>query len=374
MKSVPSPYPEFEIAELQRENQTLRQQLQQILEQAHRNQNIMERHQRFELDAIACTKFEELIAHIFSALAQTSELEMVTLMLLDPRQELAAMLADQRVELQAYPHLKLIANQRELASSDLSAHKPVLGPYMSTRHDHLFRSWAVRPRSVAVIPLRRQQKLIGFLNLGSQHAERFQRSMETDFIERLGSVIAIALENVLNNEKLVYIGLTDPLTKISNRRYVEQRMLEEINRARRQQYSIACMFLDIDFFKRINDQFGHQGGDDVLCEVAARIKAELRLSDTLGRFGGEEFVALLINTRLEDALQVAERIRRSIAGAACRLSDGSRCQTSISIGLTIMDPLLHRGEVGTVAREMLSRADQALYGAKHHGRNQVCYQ
>jgi diguanylate cyclase (GGDEF)-like protein len=176
-----------------------------------------------------------------------------------------------------------------------------------------------------VIPLRRQQKLIGFLNLGSQHAERFQRSMATDFIERLGSVIAIALENVLNNEKLVYIGLTDPLTKISNRRYVEQRMLEEINRARRQQYSIACMFLDIDFFKRINDQFGHQGGDDVLCEVAARIKAELRLSDTLGRFGGEEFVALLINTRLEDALQVAERIRRSIAGAA------ADCQTDRAV-------------------------------------------
>jgi diguanylate cyclase (GGDEF)-like protein len=195
--------------------------------------------------------------------------------------------------------------------------------------------------------------------------------MATDFIEHMASIIAICLENVINNERLTYIGLTDPLTGVSNRRYVEQRMLEEIGRARRQQYSIACMYLDIDFFKQINDKHGHQGGDDVLRDVAARIKAELRLSDTLGRFGGEEFVVLLVNTNQQDAIQVAERIRSSVGNKPFLLSMGGYCKTSISIGLTTLPAAKNAGEIDTVARDMLAKADQALYEAKSQGRDRV---
>ncbi|MBI1771397.1 MAG: GGDEF domain-containing protein, partial [Burkholderiales bacterium] len=174
-----------------------------------------------------------------------------------------------------------------------------------------------------------------------------------------------------NNERLTYIGLTDPLTNVSNRRYVEQRMLEEIARARRQRYSIACMYLDIDFFKQINDRYGHQGGDDVLKEVAKRIKDELRLSDTLGRFGGEEFVVVLVNTNLHDAIQVAERIRKSIAGQDFVLSEAGTCQATISIGLTTIDENTNYDDASSIARDLVLRADRALYQAKNGGRNQV---
>ncbi|MBC3928878.1 MULTISPECIES: diguanylate cyclase [unclassified Undibacterium] len=353
------------------ENHALRTQLDDILELAHRNQSILARHQSFELKIIGASHFKELISYIFSELANTSDLDIVTLALVDPRQDLQQMLNDLRIDLQEFPGLLFVRHEHELQTKALLSYKPLLGKYQGHLYGNLYRSCAKKPASVAVIPLVRQNRLIGYLNLGSFSAERFLTTMATDFIERLGSIIAICLENVLNNERLVYIGLTDPLTNVSNRRYVEQRTLEEIARARRQSYGIACMYLDIDFFKKINDQHGHQGGDDVLCEVAKRIKAELRLSDTLGRFGGEEFVVLLINANLQDAMLVAERIRRSIAGKPFTLSDKGHCSTTISIGLTTVSEKHNLGEATAVAREMISRADRALYDAKRSGRNQV---
>jgi len=352
--------------ELRMENNMLRSRLDDILEHAHRNQNIMERHQKFELQIIGASHFRELIISIFSSLAETSELDMVSLILLDPRQDLQQMLTDLRINLREFPHMLFVRSEREMQTPCVNSQKPVLGPYQRHLYEQFFRSYSEKPASVALIPLMRQGRLIGYLNLGSFSAERFLSTMATDFIQRLGSIIAICLENVINNERLTYIGLTDPLTNVSNRRYVEQRTLEEIGRARRQGYGIACMYLDIDFFKKINDQHGHQGGDDVLCEVARRIKAELRLSDTLGRFGGEEFVVLLINANLQDAMMVAERIRRSIADKAFALSEGGSCHSSISIGLTTVSEKQNHGD-----EVIVSRADRALYDAKRSGRNLV---
>lgn len=373
--AIPAQHQELE--ELRLENQSLRTKLENLLDLAHRNQNIMARHQSFDLKIIGANSFRELIAHIFSALSISSDLDMVTLLLLDQRADLQRRLGDLKIDVRDFPHLTFIKHESELQKPPQPfcdpEQKPLLGKFHPEFHRALFASCAIKPSSVAIIPLWRQGRLIGCLNLGSFQADRFQTSMATDFIQRLGSIIAICLENVINNEKLNYIGLTDPLTNVSNRRYVEQRTLEEITRAQRQKYSLACMYLDIDFFKKINDQYGHQGGDDVLREVAKRIKAELRLSDTLGRFGGEEFVVLLVNTDLQNARLVAERIRKSIADFPFLLGESGICKTSVSIGLSTVAPGNSSGDVTMIARDMLIRADQALYRAKKTGRNQVCY-
>ena len=266
-----------------------------------------------------------------------------------------------------------ISNIRELGMFEKEFNKPLLGAYKVNIHASFFSTYQKKPGSVAIIPLVRNEKMIGCLNLGSADPLRFNLVMATDFIENLASIIAICLENVINSERLTYIGLTDALTNVSNRRFVEQRMLVEIGRARRQQYNIACLYLDIDFFKNINDQYGHQSGDDVLKEVATRIKAELRLSDTLGRFGGEEFVVILVNASLHDALQVAERIRASIAGKTFTLSVATVCNTSISIGISTLNEENNQGDITNAAHELLWRADRALYDAKEQGRNRVCH-
>ncbi|MFZ6711353.1 DUF484 family protein [Undibacterium sp. TC9W] len=359
------------LLELQHENQALRARLDSLLELAHRNQSIMARHQSFDLKIIGANSFRELITNIFSALAITSELDVVSLVLFDKMGDLQQMLCDLKIDLNEFPHLVFLRHEVELSQPETALRKPQLGLYQSLAYSSYFSSFNKKPASIAIIPMRRQGRLIGCLNLGSFKADRFQPNMATDFIERLGSIIAICLENVINNERLTYIGLTDPLTNVSNRRYVEQRMLEEIARARRQRYSIACMYLDIDFFKQINDRYGHQGGDDVLKEVAKRIKNELRLSDTLGRFGGEEFVVVLVNTNLHDAIQVAERIRKSIADQDFILSEAGTCQATISIGLTTIDENTNYDNATSIARDLVLRADRALYQAKNGGRNQV---
>jgi diguanylate cyclase (GGDEF)-like protein len=224
---------------------------------------------------------------------------------------------------------------------------------------------------VALVPLLRNRRLIGSLNLGSRDPSRFTPLLGTDFVEHMGSIIAICLENVISNEMLKYIGLTDALTGVYNRRYMDRRLAEEVARARRQSYRLSCMYIDVDHFKRVNDEFGHQAGDDVLREVASRIKAELRMSDALGRFGGEEFVVLLIDADLESASMVAHRIRASVADQAFLLPDGQALPVTVSIGVAALEDFDREHAIEEVATALVGQADGALYEAKQQGRNRV---
>lgn len=354
------------------ELQLVRKQLRELLNEANHNQEIMTRHQELDLQLIGANSFRDLIEHILNTAADICDLHQITLCLLDQNDDLKTMLADLKIDSHDFPRLIFVATNTDLYRQVAPLKQAALGTYQASLHNHLFAPCEVKPRCVAIIPLIRQSKLLGCLNLGSLDVERFTTDMGTEFIERLGSIIAICLENVINSEKLTLISLTDALTNVNNRRYVEMRMIEEIGRARRQQYSIACMYLDIDFFKKINDAYGHQSGDDVLKEVAKRIKAELRLSDTLGRFGGEEFVVLLVNTNHQNAVVVAERIRRSIATKPFLLSAAGTCDVTISIGITTLFEDLNQGDIDETARALLKQADNALYLAKEQGRNRVC--
>ncbi len=349
----------------------VRAQLQDFINEARHNQNILNRHQTLDLQLIGAHSFRELIQHIFVTLAEICELDQVTLCLVNTQHNLQEMLADLKIDSAEFPFLLFVDTETKLHQAGRPLRKSVLGSYDAEQHQHLFAPCFEIPKSIAIIPLIRQTKLLGSLNLGSKDSERFTADMGTDFIERLGSIIAICLENVINSERLTQIGLTDALTNVSNRRCVEQRMLEEIARARRQHYGIACMYLDIDHFKKINDVHGHQGGDEVLKEAAKRIKAELRLSDTIGRFGGEEFVVLLVNTNRDNARYVAERIRKSIADKNFLLSMTGLCEVTLSIGIASLSDDHNLGEIENAAQSLLLRADRALYEAKEQGRNCV---
>jgi len=187
----------------------------------------------------------------------------------------------------------------------------------------------------------------------------------------MASIIAICLENVISNEMLKYIGLTDALTGVYNRRYIDRRLVEEIARARRQASRISLLYIDVDHFKRVNDTVGHQGGDEVLREVATRVKNELRISDALARFGGEEFVALLIDADIESATMVANRIRESVVGMPVELASGQLLTVSVSIGVATLDDFERDHTIEGVAQQLVAHADSALYQAKQSGRNRV---
>ncbi|QYF94756.1 DUF484 family protein [Massilia sp. PAMC28688] len=363
--------------DLTEENESLRASMAHMMEQAERNHGIMCRHQAFDLEIVGSDSFPSLISTIFRSLPVISELDIVSLCLIDEGEDIRTVMTRLGVDFDDYPHLVFVENAPALgfvpSRSDLltGPPRPLLGPYIPASHQPMFPHAPAGLQSIALVPLLRNKRLIGSLNLGSLDGTRFTPSMGTDFVEHMASIIAICLENVISNEMLKYIGLTDSLTGVYNRRYIDRRLTEEVARARRQQYRISVMYIDIDHFKQVNDTMGHQGGDEVLREVATRIKAELRVSDALARFGGEEFVVLLINAELADASVVAERIRTSIFNRPFALSSGNTQTVSVSIGVAALDDFARDNAAEGAGQALLAKADSALYKAKEAGRNRV---
>ena len=363
--------------ELSQENESLRASMAYMMEQAERNHDIMCRHQAFDLEIVGADSFPSLISTIFRSLPVISELDIVTLSLIDEGEDIRTVMGKLGVDFADFPQLVFVETTPALGfvpsrSEQLTGPpRPLLGPYVPATHQPMFPHAPAGLQSIALVPLLRNKRLIGSLNLGSLDGTRFTPAMGTDFVEHMASIIAICLENVISNEMLKYIGLTDSLTGVYNRRYIDRRLIEEIGRARRQLYRISVMYIDIDHFKMVNDSVGHQGGDEVLREVASRIKAELRASDALGRFGGEEFVVLLIDAELDSATMVAERIRASIGGRKFALSCGPAISVSVSIGVAALDDFERDHAIDGVAQTLVAHADSALYRAKEAGRNRV---
>ena len=153
---------------------------------------------------------------------------------------------------------------------------------------------------------------------------------------------------------------TDALTGVPNRRHLMTVAEHELARAQRYGGALALFMVDIDHFKTINDTFGHQAGDHVLIEIASRLRRSLRGSDMVARWGGEEFVVLLRDCALPDALRLAEDIRAAIA----ELPFGAMGSLTVSVGVA-------EARASEDLTTWLERADQALYRAKRSGRNEV---
>jgi two-component system, cell cycle response regulator len=165
------------------------------------------------------------------------------------------------------------------------------------------------------------------------------------------------------NARLEELATTDPLTKRPNHRTLVTLLDQELERANRYDRSCAILFMDIDHFKALNDGYGHGAGDTVLHDFAARVQASLRSIDTVGRWGGEEFVAVLPEVAAEDAYVIAERVRTAVAMKTFEVGGG----LSLSCSIGIASYPLHEQTRAT----LLKAADKAMYGAKRLGRNQV---
>jgi diguanylate cyclase (GGDEF)-like protein len=175
--------------------------------------------------------------------------------------------------------------------------------------------------------------------------------------------LADELERV--NKNLAELATIDPLTQVANRRAVENRLAHEFQRERRYKHPLACILVDIDNFKSVNDTYGHPVGDKVLIEVAAAIRESIRTTDLVARFGGEEFIILAPETTTVAAHMVAERIRRAITENTTAKADQGLPVVTASLGVASTEvPVANESE-------LVSKADAALYRAKPDGRNRV---
>lgn len=159
--------------------------------------------------------------------------------------------------------------------------------------------------------------------------------------------------------------ITDGLTNLANRKQLDTLLGDEIPRARRHGRDLALLMLDIDHFKNINDTYGHLTGDSVLRSLAALLQKRLRPNDKLGRYGGEEFCALLPETNLQSAAKIAEELRALIAAHAF-VAEESELRVTISIGAATL-------AAGMQPDDLYKSADEQLYRAKRSGRNKVCW-
>ena len=356
-------------SDLYRENQLLRRKLRAFLTQARENEQKMRRFQEQELRLISTPSLSELVQRVLYNYRTAFNLDVVSLALHDPRYEIQRILEDEGVRLSDFDNLSFLADTDELDSLYGVSLEPRLGSFDVLEHGGFFPA-NTRARSIALLPLVRYDELIGSLNLGSKDPERFLEGSATDFLQRLATIVAICLENATNHERLKRVGLTDSLTGVNNRRFFDQRLGEEVARARRSQEPLACLFLDIDRFKGINDTYGHRVGDRVLIEAASLIREQLRSTDVLGRYGGEEFSALLVNATQDKAMEIAERIRNAIEVHRFPWDDGEPLKATISIGVSSLEPG-PSSDNASQAENLVDRADQALYVAKNSGRNRV---
>jgi diguanylate cyclase (GGDEF)-like protein len=212
------------------------------------------------------------------------------------------------------------------------------------------------------IPLVSFGQTLGVLALDSSQPDAF-RDGDLQSLESVADICATAIQNAHYVERVKQLAYLDGLTGIFNRRFFELRIMEEIERARRYGTGMAVIMADIDQFKRLNDEFGHVLGDEVLRQASSLFHQQLRKIDVVCRYGGEEFGILLTQTNAQHAMIIAEKLRKMVEGWQF---PGVPRTVTISAGAAAFP------DHGTTRDELVRCADAALYAAKQGGRNRVC--
>jgi diguanylate cyclase (GGDEF)-like protein len=244
------------------------------------------------------------------------------------------------------------------------------GPVSDAAHECVAGMEVVKKRSagkrVVSVPLVSGDRVVGALEAVREQAgsRTFSRT-DTRLLEALASPIASALANSMRIAEAERLSQTDDLTKLHNARYLRQFLLSEVKRARRYGSCVSALFLDLDDFKKINDVHGHLAGSHVLMEMATIILSSVRDTDVVARYGGDEFVVILPETGVEQATQVAERIRDKIYRHP--FTGGRRLELRLTASFGVASFPQHAQS----PQQLVAFADTAMYEAKADGKNRV---
>lgn len=234
----------------------------------------------------------------------------------------------------------------QLRSDELTRHLPVLAIVDYDERSRLVKALEIGVNDILAKPIDPQE-------LSARARTQIRRKRYTDYLRD-------------NLDHSLELAVTDQLTGLHNRRYMTGQLDALVKRAALGGDPVSCLLIDIDHFKKINDGYGHDVGDEVLREFAVRLASNVRAIDLPCRYGGEEFVVVMPGTRLEDAQRIAERIRLHVAGSPFRVMGGSELLTvTISIGVAATSGPDDKPEA------LLKRADEGVYEAKATGRNRV---
>jgi diguanylate cyclase (GGDEF)-like protein len=361
-----------------KENRQLREQLDKLLNEARRNEQTQSSFDDFSLSVVAAQGPQELFQLLLEE-QKKFRIDEIRLCLVDRFHEVERLLTESYQN--NYPGLSFIDTETsKLLISDIPD-LPVLGTRIISKYDWLINiEETSKYRSAALLPLKRGNEIIGIQLLLSEDETRYNHSDGTTFLQKLGAMIAISIENCIYRQRTLELGYQDGLTNAYNRRYFDERLKHEVDRCSRKKSDLVCLFIDVDFFKKINDKHGHQVGDAVLVRLVALMREQVRSSDIVARYGGEEFAIILPETGIQLAHEVAERIRSQVEKQKLIFEDKTLGVT-VSIGLASLSQIKFHMEKDKTDRFngiddsldqlLLRKADEALYQAKQTGRNQV---
>ena len=255
-----------------------------------------------------------------------------------------------------------------IAGSVISAGQPLLSTIDALGRESLPERGYKTPSFISY-PIAIGPRKIGVLNVADKRGGDLYNEDDLALIDLVAPQIALALERAIwqhRANQFQLMSITDPLTGLHNRRYLEARLSEELNRSKRYDTPMSFMMIDIDDFKLYNDRNGHQAGDRALEITAQCLRSTLRKADVAARYGGEEFSILLPQATLDEAGMIADRLRRTIMNT--RFPSGETQplgSVTVSIGLSSLSPSLDSVEA------IIRAADRALYHAKSHGKNRA---
>lgn len=216
-------------------------------------------------------------------------------------------------------------------------------------------------KSFVLVPMMNRERMIGFLGFDSVRAERGWMESDIELLKTVGNILVNTLERREADKRLVHLAVTDPLTQIYNRLKFNNALDIEIQRATRHKRIFSLMMFDIDHFKDVNDSFGHEVGDETLKTLTNIVSRHVRVTDTFARWGGEEFVILVVETPAEGGRMFAEKLRKEIEETSFGIAGKITC----SFGVT-------QFKVTDDITSIIKRVDEALYEAKKTGRNRAC--
>lgn len=313
---------------------------------------------------------EMLVKALESGLPAAFRVELFSIFLLDEQKHLLRLAASNHPHFKAAEGLELRLESTPLMHDAVRSGNPVyVSDFSKSRYAHRRRDEGDQRGKYSddyaiSIPLVMGERILGVLNLNGNRHGFFDRPDFT-FIKLGAEHVASAFSNALQYKKIQEMAVSDALTGLFNRRYFHDRLTLEWERTRRYGSKLSLIMADIDFFKKINDTYGHLCGDMVLVQTAEVLRLHLRRTDVVARYGGEEFVMLLPETSLESARLVAERIRADMESRRFPW-ESKTVKATLSIGID------EASESGVKDRtDLVRRADEKLYKAKEAGRNRV---
>lgn len=226
----------------------------------------------------------------------------------------------------------------------------------------------IQDKKTGVFPLVNENRLLGCIAAKSMGKKL--DDTDVNYLEQLAKQSSSTINRAIVYAEILKHATLDALTGFYNRHQLDERIKQETSKAKRQKTPLCVIMTDIDFFKRVNDTYGHAAGDLVLKTVSKTIRAQLREYDIAGRYGGEEFALLLPNTRTEEAVMVAERLRKAIENKKIDFSKLNIEKSDKSINVTISSGIYEFKNADS-PDDLLKKADKALYQAKESGRNKI---